>query len=964
MAGGEYGTGGASGEVYDLLTNVWTQTPASGHTFSDANSEILSDGRVLIALVEGSLKSTLLYDPVANTWSTGPTCNGIHNKSAWVKLPDNSVLMVDRLSTSSERYIPASNQWITDATVPVSLYDPYGDECGPGMLLPNGKVIMFGATGHTAIYTPSGTTANGAWVAGPDFPNGKGMPDAACAMMPNGKILCATAPIPISGNVFQSPTTFYEYDYLTNSFTSVATPTGGTISHASYYGTMLTLPDGTVLYSQFTSQIYSYQGGGTPLAAGKPGITTITPNGDGSFHLTGTQFNGISQGSCYGDDNQNATNYPIVRLTSGSNVYYARTYNWSSTGVATGNIAVTAEFTLPAGLPQNPYSLVVIANGIASDPQAFNPFVNLAVTLPASATEGSAPVTGTVTASPAPASNLSVTLTSSDTSEATVPATVTILAGQTSVTFPLTIVNDALLDGTQSVTITATGAGYAAGSGTIAINDNETATLTVTAPASATEGVGTVTGTVNISAAPGKAVAVALTSGDPASLQVPSTVTVPAGQTSANFTITIIDDSKINGTRPVLITAHVANWTDGTATTNVLDNENTNLVVTLPASVTEGATGSGTATISGTLTSALTVSLVSNNTSRLTVPATVTIPAGSTSATFTLTAPDNALTDGTATVTITASASGLTNGTANTSVLDNDVHHYAIGAIGSPQTKGGAFSVTITAKDVNSVTIANYTGTASLSASGTGGADTITPTVTTAFVAGVWTGNVTVNTFDTNVVLTASDGLGHTGSSNTFTVGIGSLHHFAWNTISSPRATRTPSSATITAQDIGNNTATSFTGTAALNCGFASRSVGTGTGSSSTNQIVNLAPGTLIDSASNFVAGESGSSTHVGGAANQFQLGTPSLIGVAFKTTVGGPDYYGWIRITINNSSPGSIVDWAYENPAGTPIEAPEASSTVLLGLALGGMSILRRRPRSHGSKGSVSPKPTGGGRR
>ena len=73
MAGGEYGTGKTTGEVYDPVADAWTSTPASGHTFSDANSAILPDGRVLIALVEGSLTGCLIYNPITNTWAAGPS---------------------------------------------------------------------------------------------------------------------------------------------------------------------------------------------------------------------------------------------------------------------------------------------------------------------------------------------------------------------------------------------------------------------------------------------------------------------------------------------------------------------------------------------------------------------------------------------------------------------------------------------------------------------------------------------------------------------------------------------------------------------------------------------------------------------------------------------------------------------------------------------------------------------------
>jgi len=372
VAGGEYGTGGSAGEVYNPLTNKWTNTPSPSGFVSDANSEILPDGRVLQALVTGTLRGTNIYNPVTNTYIAGPSCLGIHNESVWLKLPDNSILFVDRNTTSSERYIPTLNTWVKDGNVPVALYDPYGLETGAAFLLPDGRGFFLGSTGHTAYYTPSGNTTPGTWVAAPDIPNKQGAPDAAAAMMVNGKILCAVSPIPTSGNHFPSPTSYYEFNYKLNSFVRVNAPTGGLISNASCYLTnMLDLPDGNVLFClQSSKQYYIYTPKGTPLLAGKPTIKKITKNGS-TYTITGTRFNGISEGASYGDDWQMNTNYPLVRLTSGSNVYYARTFNWNRTSVKTGSAPDTAKFTLPSALPTGTYSLVVVANGISSDATTF-----------------------------------------------------------------------------------------------------------------------------------------------------------------------------------------------------------------------------------------------------------------------------------------------------------------------------------------------------------------------------------------------------------------------------------------------------------------------------------------------------------------------------------------------------------------------------------------------------------------
>jgi hypothetical protein len=114
--------------------------------------------------------------------------------------------------------------------------------------------------------------------------------------------------------------------------------------------------------------------------------------------LTGTQLTGISEGAAYGDDAEMSTNYPIVQLVSGSGqVYYARTYNWSSTGVATGSTVESTSFTLPSGLPNGTYSLYAIANGIASTPVSFTGESITGPTVVNPAAANPSPVTGTTT---------------------------------------------------------------------------------------------------------------------------------------------------------------------------------------------------------------------------------------------------------------------------------------------------------------------------------------------------------------------------------------------------------------------------------------------------------------------------------------------------------------------------------------------------------------------------------------
>lgn len=86
--------------------------------------------------------------------------------------------------------------------------------------------------------------------------------------------------------------------------------------------------------------------------------------------------------------------------------------------------------------------------------------------------------TGTVTRDGDLSQALVVTLTSSDTTEATTPATVTIPAGQTSANFAIAAVDDSIIDNTQTSVITASANGYRSGTATLSVTDNDAPTFT------------------------------------------------------------------------------------------------------------------------------------------------------------------------------------------------------------------------------------------------------------------------------------------------------------------------------------------------------------------------------------------------------------------------------------------------------------------------------------------------------
>lgn len=273
---------------------------------------------------------------------------------------------------------------------------------------------------------------------------------------------------------------------------------------------------------------------------------------------------------------------------------------------------------------------------------------------------------------------LVVTLSSSDTTAANVPTTVTIPAGLASLTFPIDVVDDTLLDGTQTATITATNSQYAAdATADLEVLDKEPILVVLLNETEVFENRAFITGRVQRldSVSLNTTLVVTLTTSDASEATVPTTVTIPPLATQAAFRITIVDDNILDGPQDVLISATAANVTTGTATLTVLDYEEISFTVTA-SSFTENA-GAEASILritrpTGTNAVPLVVNLTSSDTTELTVPATTVIPADKDFVDVAISAVNDSEVDGTQNVTITIAAEGFIQAEVPIAVLDHE----------------------------------------------------------------------------------------------------------------------------------------------------------------------------------------------------------------------------------------------------------------------------------------------------
>ncbi len=374
IEGGEYNQGQFAftdlGSIYDPVANTWTSVapPAKWGFIGDSPSAVLPNGKFLLGRKFDKRIAEL--DPATLTWkelrSTGK--KDFNAEEGWTLQANGTVLTYDvKLAPNSEIYDPTNQTWTSAGSTVANLASPpsiksipYGNgkvyhppgEVGPGILRPDGTIFATGGTnkggksGHTAIYTPPvGGKGIGTWAAGPNFPSGDDAGDSFASLLPTGNVLVEGE----SGKL-------YEFDG--SALTATPFNGGG--------GSLMVLPSGEVL----VNGTFVYRAAGTVNPAWAPTVTSVpaTLTRGSTYVVQGTQFNGVSQANAFGDELQTATNYPLVRITNTAtgHVFYARTHDHSTMGVATGSTPVSTSFDVPAAAETGASTLAVVANGIAS----------------------------------------------------------------------------------------------------------------------------------------------------------------------------------------------------------------------------------------------------------------------------------------------------------------------------------------------------------------------------------------------------------------------------------------------------------------------------------------------------------------------------------------------------------------------------------------------------------------------
>ena len=225
----------ASAELYDPVTEIWTQT-GSMHVprYVDYSATLLANGMVLVAGGTPDdgvtpLSEAELYNPSTETWTQTGSMSSGRFYHATTLLPNGKVLVTGGIGglNSAELYDPLTETWTSAGTLMTNRAQHIA------VVLTNGMVLVTGGSrdGSAELFNP----ATGMWTNTGAMTTARSFPSAS--LLPNGKLLVAGG---YNGN---GPTNSAElYDPVSGTWKAT-----GTLNDGGYIRLAALLTNGLVL---------------------------------------------------------------------------------------------------------------------------------------------------------------------------------------------------------------------------------------------------------------------------------------------------------------------------------------------------------------------------------------------------------------------------------------------------------------------------------------------------------------------------------------------------------------------------------------------------------------------------------------------------------------------------------------------------------------------------------------------
>jgi N-acetylneuraminic acid mutarotase len=337
-AGGNMGTNGTatnSAEIYDATANTWTLTAPMLAAQAGFAAILLPSGNVLELGGQGEI-----YDPVTNSWTNAsdPTSPNAPSPFAYVNailLPSANVLAAGGLinagphpTTDVQIYNPVTGSWGAVSNLAESRAGPTATLLGSGEVLVAGGTSPCGTLADAELFNPaSGASA----IVGSETDGGY---LSAASVLKDGRLLATGGQLVCAGMVTPSATATI-FDPSTNSWTSTAP-----LPTAVYGHTESVLSNGLVLVAggtnwltpQTTSELFSpitqqWTAAGNLVVARWEHTASVLPNGQ--VLVAGGNVSG-------GTDNPNIS-------TNAAELFNPTTVTWTATAsMASSRLGHTA----------------------------------------------------------------------------------------------------------------------------------------------------------------------------------------------------------------------------------------------------------------------------------------------------------------------------------------------------------------------------------------------------------------------------------------------------------------------------------------------------------------------------------------------------------------------------------------------------------------------------------------------